>query len=260
MKLAFKVEYDGTDYSGFQRQSNATTVQEKIEYAIEKITKSKININYSGRTDAGVHAISQVFDFETDIFRDEKSWIKGLNSNLPSDINIKNVYSVPEKFHSRFSAIDRSYTYLIYNSSVKPLFFNRYCYWVSNNLDIKSLKKEADNLIGEHDFSSFRSSNCNSKNPIKIIKSIDVKKKYNFIILNITANAFLQNMMRIIVGTLIDIAKNESKNSIKEILEIKNRSFAGKTAPPTGLFFLGPSYKEIESLKTDYDLLNRIKI
>ena len=129
MKLAFTVEYDGGDFSGFQRQINAITIQEKIEDAIEVITKQKVSINYAGRTDAGVHALSQVFDFSTEINRSESDWLNGINSNLPNSIQVKDVINVPEEFHSRFMAKNRTYAYVIYNSRSKPLFFNNYAHW-----------------------------------------------------------------------------------------------------------------------------------
>ena len=135
MKIAATLEYDGTKFSGFQRQNNATTIQQHLEEALNKITNENIVINYSGRTDAGVHAISQVFDFETDISREDLNWIKGINSNLPKSIGVKKIFNVPENFDSRFSAIERKYSYVIYNSSSKPLFFDDYCYWVTNKLD-----------------------------------------------------------------------------------------------------------------------------
>ena len=126
MRLAFTLEYDGTNFSGFQRQTNAITIQEQIENAIKKVEGSDISINYSGRTDAGVHALSQVFDFETNILRDHKNWINGINSNLPKTISVKKVFEVPIDFNSRFSAKERKYSYVIYNSKNKPLFFDRF--------------------------------------------------------------------------------------------------------------------------------------
>ena len=120
MRLAFVTEYDGTNFSGFQKQKNAISVQESIEDALKEVTKKNISINYAGRTDAGVHALSQVFDFETQIERDHKNWVDGINSNLPDSILVKAVTNVADDFHSRFSALDRSYTYVIYNSKTKP--------------------------------------------------------------------------------------------------------------------------------------------
>ncbi len=254
MRLAFTLEYDGTNFSGFQRQKNAPTIQEHIEEAIKKITGSNVSINYSGRTDAGVHALSQVFDFETNIERDYQNWIDGMNSNLPRTIAVKKVFNVPNDFNSRFSATERKYSYVIYNSKNKPLFFDKFSHVVSNKLDINTMKDQLEMLNGKHDFTSFRSSNCNSKNPIKKVSYTDIQKINNFIVITISANAFLQNMVRIIVGTLIDIAKNENNLSISEIIKTNDRNSAGKTAPSKGLFFLGPTYPKslaIDSLELD---------
>ena len=241
MRLAFVTEYDGTNFSGFQKQKNAISVQEVIEDALKEITKEDISINYAGRTDAGVHALSQVFDFTTDIKRDHKNWIDGMNSNLPDSISIKSISDVPDDFHSRFSALDRSYTYVVYNSKTKPLFFDNLVHWDDNLIEFSSIQEQANMFLGSHDFTSFRSSRCSSNNPVKDIKSIEATKVNNFIFITIKANAFLHNMVRIISGTLIDIAKGEINLSIDEILLKKNRAAAGKTASAKGLFFLGPN-------------------
>ena len=260
MKLAFTLEYAGTDFSGFQSQKNALTIQYYLEEAIKKITDQETKINYSGRTDAGVHALSQVFDFETKIKRSNENWIKGINSNLPKTIAVKNIFNVSDDFDSRFSAIERRYSYVIYNSPNKPLFFDNFSYWVTNHLDINLIKTQLNMFLGEHDFSSFRSSSCNSKNPIKNISFVDVESLNNFIIITIVANAFLQNMVRIMVGTLIDIAKNEKNMSISDIIDKKDRAYAGKTAPAHGLFFLGPKYKDKFNIDTfELNILDRLK-
>lgn len=260
MKIAATLEYDGTKFSGFQRQNNAITIQQHLEEALNKITSENIVINYSGRTDAGVHAISQVFDFETNISREDSSWIKGINSNLPRSIGVKKIFNVPNNFDSRFSAIERKYSYVIYNSMSKPLFFDDYCHWITNKLDKALLLDQLNMFLGAHDFSSFRSSNCNSRNPVKTIHNVDLKTYENFIIITVTANAFLQNMVRIMIGTLIDIAKYENDFSVKDILKKNDRSFAGKTAPAKGLFFLGPKYNEINTQTMENNLLDRFKI
>ena len=261
MKLAFTVEYDGTDFSGFQRQKNAITIQEQLEIAIMEITGNPISINYSGRTDAGVHALSQVFDFETNLKREDNNWIKGINSNLPNTISVKEIHNVPDSFNSRFSAINRNYSYVIYNSSSKQLFFDKYSHRVSNTLDIEEMSRQIKMFIGEHDFSSFRSSSCNSMNPIKKVFKAEVKTFNKFIIISISANAILQNMVRIMVGTILDISKNENNLSVSEIIEKKDRSFAGKTLPASGLFFLGPSYDSKLKIQSPVkNLLDRFKI
>ena len=242
MRLAFTLEYDGTDFSGFQLQKNAITIQEHLEKAIKEITATDIKINYSGRTDAGVHAISQVFDFETEIKRDDNSWIRGINSNLPKSIAVKNIFHVPTDFNSRFSALERRYAYVIYNSTNKPLFFDKFSHWITNEIDLDEMKIQLEMFLGEHNFTSFRSSSCNAKNPRKKITNVEILNRNKFIFITITANAFLQNMMRIICGTLLDISKKELKDSLSDIIHAKDRKKAGKTLGPQGLFFLGPEY------------------
>ena len=259
MQIKICIQYKGTEYVGWQRQKNGLSIQEILEKKLKKILKENISLVGSGRTDAGVHALSQVFDFQTEINRDNSSWIKGINSNLPKSIAVKNIFEVPNNFDSRFSAIKRSYAYVIYNSKNKPLFFENYCYWVSNKLDISKMENQLSMFLGKHDFSSFRSTNCNSKNPVKTIDNISLEKKGNFIILNVAANAFLQNMVRIMIGTIIDIAKAENNLSIKDILEKCDRNFAGRTAPAKGLFFLGPQYNDLKQNTMETDLLDRLK-
>ena len=154
MRLAFTLEYDGTSFSGFQSQKNVPTIQDSVEEALKKITNQNCRINYSGRTDAGVHALSQVCDFETTVKRNDKDWINGINSNLPSTISVKDIFKVPDTFNSRFSAIERKYAYIIYNSKNKPLFLERNTYWVRNSLDIDLMKEQLQSFKGEKDFSS----------------------------------------------------------------------------------------------------------
>ena len=260
MKLVFTTEYNGTNFSGFQRQKNAVSIQQSLEEAIKKITKEDISINYAGRTDAGVHALCQVFDFETNIKRSDNNWIDGLNSNLPDSISIKSISKVSDDFHSRFSAVERSYTYVIYNSRSKPLFFDNCSHWDNNNLDINALNQQAKMFIGKHDFTSFRSSSCSSKNPIKSIRDIEIEHHDKFIFISIHANAFLHNMVRIMVGTLLDIAKGEINLSVEEILSKHDRSYAGKTVSAKGLFFLGPKYDLKFNIQSPTEhLLDRFK-
>ena len=250
MKLAALIQYKGTDYSGFQRQNNAPSIQEAIEDALHIITQEDCKINYAGRTDAGVHALSQAFDFTTNIERDCEDWIKGLNSNLPNSLLVTQIIKVDDDFHSRFSAVARSYTYCIYNSNKKPIFFADYVHWEKRKIDITKIQDQIMAFKGEHDFSAFRSSNCNSKNPTKNISEINLSIKDNYIFLNITANAFLQNMVRIIAGTLVDIGKGENTNSVKDIIISKDRTQAGRTLSSQGLFFLGPHYDQSVHLNT----------
>ena len=171
------------------------------------------------------------------------------------------ITEVPDDFHSRFSALERSYTYVVYNSRSKPLFFGNSVHWDNNHIDINILKEQSKMFLGTHDFSSFRSSSCNSKNPVKNIKNIDIEIYENFIFITIKANAFLHNMVRIMVGTLLDIAKGEISSSIEEILSKQDRTFAGKTASAKGLFFLGPRYDLKFNIPSPTEhLMNRFKL
>ena len=170
------------------------------------------------------------------------------------------MFEVSDDFHSRFSAVERSYTYVIYNSRSKPLFFDNCSHWDNNNLDIDVLSQQAKMFIGKHDFTSFRSSSCSSKNPIKSIRDIEIEHHDKFIFISIHANAFLHNMVRIMVGTLLDIAKGEINLSVEEILSKHDRSYAGKTVSAKGLFFLGPKYDlKFNILSPTEHLLDRFK-
>ena len=258
MKLAFKIQYKGTNYSGFQSQKNANSIQAEILKAFENISVKDIQMNFSGRTDKGVHALGQIFDVTVSQDRSDMQWISGLNSNLPPDIAIVNIDRVKDSFHSRFDAIDRTYSYLIFNSRSRNVLLDDFYFWEQENLDIEKMIKQSKYLIGKHDFSSFRSSSCGSKNPIRNIKKIKIKKLGNIIEIKIIANAFLQNMVRILVGTLLDIGKGHLKMPIKDILESKDRKNAGITIDPRGLIFLGADYGSITRLKPEMSPLVKI--
>tara|TARA_B100000963_G_scaffold79496_1_gene67664 strand:+ start:1262 stop:2038 length:777 start_codon:yes stop_codon:yes gene_type:complete len=258
LKLAFKIQYKGTNYSGFQSQKNANSIQAEILKAFENISVKDIQMNFSGRTDKGVHALGQIFDVTVSQDRSDMQWISGLNSNLPPDIAIVNIDRVKDSFHSRFDAIDRTYSYLIFNSRSRNVLLDDFYFWEQENLDIEKMIKQSKYLIGKHDFSSFRSSSCGSKNPIRNIKKIKIKKLGNIIEIKIIANAFLQNMVRILVGTLLDIGKGHLKMPIKDILESKDRKNAGITIDPRGLIFLGADYGSITRLKPEMSPLVKI--
>ena len=207
--------------------------------------------SYSGRTDKGVHALGQVFDVVVSQDRSDMQWINGLNSNLPNDISVVDLERVEDSFHSRFDAIDRTYSYLIFNSPSRNVLLDDFYYWEQAELDINKMNEESKYLIGKHDFTSFRSLSCGSNNPERNIKKIEINKLGNIVEIKITANAFLQNMVRIIVGTLLEIGKYQIKIPLKEILESKDRNNAGTTVNPRGLIFLGPSYENITKLKPE---------
>ena len=258
MKLAFKIQYKGTNYSGFQSQKNANSIQDELIRAFKQISIDNLQMNYSGRTDKGVHALGQVFDIVVSQDRSDMQWINGLNSNLPNDISVVDVDRVEDTFHSRFDAIDRTYSYLIFNSPSRNVLLDDFYYWEQSDLDIGKMNEESQCLFGKHNFSSFRSLSCGSNNPERDIKKIEINKLGNIIEIKITANAFLQNMVRIIVGTLLEIGKDQIKTSIREILESKDRNSAGITINPRGLIFLGPNYENITRLNPAKSPLIRI--
>lgn len=258
MKLAFKIQYKGTDYSGFQSQKNAISIQDELVKAFNNISIKDLQMNYSGRTDKGVHALGQIFDVIVNEDRTDMQWINGLNSNLPPDIAIVNIDRVEDSFHSRFDAIDRTYSYLIFNGKSRNVLLDDFYLWEQSDLDIKKMIEQSRFLIGKHDFSSFRSLSCGSKNAERNIKKIEINEFGNIIEIRIVANAFLQNMVRIIVGTLLEIGKNQIKMPLKDILESKDRKNAGITINPRGLIFLGANYGNITKLKSEKSPLLRV--
>jgi tRNA pseudouridine38-40 synthase len=252
-----QVEYEGTHYHGFQSQRNTKkTVQYHLEEALGKVGNEKIGIVCSGRTDTGVHALNQVIHFDTKSKRSSDSWVKGGNRYLPSDITIKKVFKVNDSFHARFSATSRTYVYLIRNSKTPGGIDSMRSLWCSDSLDEKKMNSAAKKLLGEKDFSSFRAAGCQSKSSKRKISFAEVTRANKYIMIRITANAFMLNMMRIIVGTLINVGKKEiSIMDFTQIIKAKNRRLAGKTVSPSGLYFIGPSYDDVEYLQDDIEII-----
>ena len=245
-RIAIGVEYEGTAYKGFQKQkSTSETIQGLIDKALSQVADEKIKSVCSGRTDAGVHAFCQTIHFDTTSSRENKAWVQGGNSLLPKDIRFIWAQKVNNNFHSRFSAISRTYRYIIRNSSF-PSALNRSRHlWIKEDLDLQSMRRASSYLIGDRDFTSFRSSSCQSKTSFRNIYSIKIKKKGELVLIDITANAFLFNMVRIIVGTLLEVGRKKiTPKKVKLILDAKDRKLSGKTASPEGLYFVGTSYEE----------------
>ena len=245
-RIAIGVEYEGTAYKGFQKQESTTkTVQGCIDKALSKVADHKIYTICSGRTDAGVHAYCQTIHFDTASFRENKAWIQGGNSFLPKDIRFIWAQKVNNNFHSRFSAISRTYRYIIRNSYFPSALNRNRHLWVKESLDIRNMRRASSYLIGERDFTSFRSTSCQSKTPFRNIYSIKIQKNDELILIDIIANAFLLNMVRIIVGTLLDVGRKKIvPKKVKLILNAKDRKLASKTSSPEGLYFVGTNYLE----------------
>ncbi|MFA4910370.1 MAG: tRNA pseudouridine(38-40) synthase TruA [Desulfobacteria bacterium] len=238
------IEYDGTNYHGWQIQPNATSIQEIIEDRLKKITQEEIRLIAAGRTDAGVHAVEQVANFSTNSQLDINNIQRGLNSLLPPDIAIKEISEAEQDFHSRYSAKSKIYRYVILNRRFPSPLYRNFSWFIPFKLDIKEMKSAVQCLIGEHDFSSFKASGCNSHNPIRELYGISLDKDpKGFIIFEIEANAFLKQMVRNIVGTMVDVGKGKiGVSEFEDIFLSKDRKKAGITAPPQGLFLVKIKY------------------
>ena len=243
-RVALGIEYDGSEYYGFQKQkSTEQTIQGNLENSISKVANHSIKTFCSGRTDAGVHAFMQVVHFDTESRRSTREWVRGINSYLPHDIKVLWSKELDETFHARYSATHRSYLYRILNNQTPSALWSKRSLFVPQKLDIRAMRAASKYLIGEHDFSSFRGSGCQSNSPVRTIEEIKITNKNNFITFELRANAFLLHMVRIIIGTLLMVGKREIKPvEMKNILNEKDRRISGKTVSSSGLYFLGPKY------------------
>ncbi len=237
------IQYDGTNYAGWQIQSNAVTIQQKITEAIEVITKEKVNLIGSGRTDSGVHALGQAANFRTEKELDAYKFLYSLNSILPNDISITGMKKVNDEFHARFDAKSRSYIYIF--SHHKSPFFEKYSYFYPpiTKLNLHSLNKLSRALLGEHDFTSFSRKNSEIEDKTCTVKEIHWRRNREQTIFYITANRFLHGMVRTIVGTLLYAAeKNFNEEYLLKLFELKDRTEAEESVPAKGLFLFKVRY------------------
>ena len=245
--IKLTIEYEGTQYCGWQRQKGFLSIQEILEEKISQITQEKIKLIGSGRTDAGVHALGQVANFKTHSNIPLIKLPLILNHLLPLDIRIKKAERVDNSFHARYSAVSKIYNYYILNyhknEYCPPLFLRNYVYCIYGKISLEKIKKAITFLHGEHDFSSFACSGTNIKNKVRTIKEITVNKKGNIICFHFQANAFLYKMVRTIVGTLLEVGYGKIDYlGVKKILEARDRKMAGKVIPAKGLFLMQVKY------------------
>jgi tRNA pseudouridine38-40 synthase len=244
-KYAIGVEYDGIAYSGWQRQKHASSIQQHIEDAISFVANHPAQLVCAGRTDAGVHAIEQIAHFESDARRDNRAWLLGSNCRLPRDIRLKWIIPVEPEFHARYSAVARSYRYIILNSDVPSALFHGKVSWEYRPLDHENMHQAAQILLGEHDFSAFRAVGCQAKSSNRNIHEISLARRGDLIYLDIKANAFLYHMVRNIAGSLIAVGTGEKSDEwLNEVLLSKNRNYADVTAPAAGLYFVRAHYAD----------------
>jgi tRNA pseudouridine38-40 synthase len=241
------VQYDGASWQGWQTQLNGLTVQDKLELALGKFTQHEISTSCAGRTDAGVHAIEQVVHFDTVLDRDMQSWVRGLNTFLPPSIAVRwateVANDVDENFHARFSARSRTYQYVLYNNQVRSPLLEGKAGWVFRTLDVDKMRLAAAHLLGEHDFSSFRSVQCQAKSPVKTMYAIKIEQRGDLIMFTVHANAFLHHMVRNIIGSLIYVGNGTQPSAwLDELLEAQDRKIAAPTFMADGLYLAKIDY------------------
>lgn len=246
VRIKCKLAYDGSQFFGYQIQPDKRTVQGEFEKALEKLHKGvKIPIVASGRTDAGVHAKGQVIHFDSNLSIPCEKWPLVLNSLLPDDMSVIDAKFVSSDFHARFDVAGKEYRYFVYRSNIRDPFKRFYAYQYSYSLDIEAIKRAASYLIGRHDFTSFCSAKTETEDRIREIKEIEIIEDKDMLIFRFVGNGFLYNMVRIMVGTLLDVGRGQlHPDDISSILSKKDRTFAGKTAPPQGLYLWEVYYKK----------------
>lgn len=254
MRIVAGIEYNGNKFHGWQSQDDVITIQTTLEHALSKVANDPIKIFCAGRTDRGVHATNQVIHFDTQVDRKESAWLLGANTYLPGAISIQWVKTMPdEDFHARFSALSRRYQYLIYNHTVRSSLFCGTTTWVNHPLNEHEMQKAAQCLLGEHDFSSFRSAQCQSRTAFRHIYTINITRVGKLVVMDIVANSFLHHMVRNIAGVLIEIGQGRRDYPwCQEVLLAKDRTYGGKTAAPSGLYLTGVRYADKYELPCDF--------
>ncbi len=244
MRYALGVEYDGSAYCGWQRQPDRLSIQEVLESALSGIACESVEAIAAGRTDRGVHACSQVIHFDTLAQRPLSAWVRGVNALLPTSIAVLWAHRVPEEFHARFSAHSRSYQYLLLNHPVRTALMAGKMGWYHHQLDLDQMRQGAQFLLGRQDFSAFRAAECQAKTPLKTLFQVEVTQDGSVFKFSFTADAFLQHMVRNMVGALVSIGAGREKPSwIQELLKSRNRTFAAPTFSPDGLYLTGVGYE-----------------
>ncbi len=241
--IRLTIEYDGKCYNGWQKQPDKLNIQGEIERAIFNITKEEVDLIGSGRTDAGVHALGQIANFKTNSNMPIEKMAIAINSQLKNSIIIKKAEEVDERFHSRYNAKQKTYRYVINNSEYGTAIYRNLQYCFPIKLDEEKMKEAAKYFEGEHDFKAFKSSGTSGKNSVRTIYKAEVRKEGDNIIIELTGNGFLYNMVRIISGTLLDVGLGKIKpEEIPEIIESKDRQRAGRTLPAHGLYLVQVVY------------------
>ena len=243
-RIAAGIEYCGVHYCGWQYQTNADSVQARVEAAISQVADEPIRVIAAGRTDTGVHGIGQVIHFDTHNERDRCAWLRGVNVHLPDDISLLWTQPVADDFHARFGALERSYRYVILNREVSPSWLHGRVAWQHAPLSVAPMQQAAEALLGRHDFSAFRAAACQAKSPLREVREVSIQQHGAWIWMDIRADGFLHHMVRNIAGTLMRIgAGREMPQWAGQLLASCDRTRAGKTAPAAGLYFTAVQYE-----------------
>jgi len=253
MRIALGVEYDGSHFHGWQAQKDGVrTVQSVVEQALGKVANHPLRVVCAGRTDTGVHGTGQVIHFDSPSIRTPRNWVLGANVNMPADVSVTWAEPVAEDFHARFSATGRHYRYLILNRMTRSALLAKRATWIHKPLDVEPMQEAGQALLGRHDFSSYRALQCQAKSPVRTLRTLSVSRMGEQIELRVSADAFLHHMIRNIAGVLIAIGAGEQPISwAREVLELRDRTLGGVTAPPDGLYFERVEYPQEFGLVRD---------
>ncbi|BBO27263.1 tRNA pseudouridine synthase A [Alteromonas sp. I4] len=244
-RIALGIEYDGAQHYGWQRQREVPSVQEHLEKALSTVANTPIEVQCAGRTDAGVHATGQVVHFDCDAVRPLKAWTMGVNANLPSSVAVKWCVHVSDDFNARFSATGRRYRYVIYNHKMRPAILEQGITHIHRPLNEQLMHEAAQALLGEQDFSAFRAALCQSKTPFRNVTNVTVSRHGAFVVVDISANAFLHHMVRNIVGSLVEIGSgHQPVDWIATLLAGRDRTLSAATAKPNGLYLVKVDYPD----------------
>ncbi len=243
MKIAIGIEYDGSQFHGWQAQPSGNTVQDQLEGALASVAGEPIRIAAAGRTDTGVHAMAQVAHFETSAVRPVSAWVRGVNALLPNAVAVQWAEPVADAFHARYSALSRTYRYVLYNHPVRPALLHGKVGWFHQQLDLDAMRTAVAHLVGQHDFSAFRSSECQAKTPVRSLSVCEIDQGGAFLRFKFCANGFLHHMVRNIVGCLVFVGKGKHPPQwLAEVLAGRDRRVAAPTFSPDGLYLAAVEY------------------
>lgn len=255
-RIVLGVQYDGSPWQGWQSQVHGLTVQDRLQSALQSFLQETVTVHCAGRTDSGVHALEQVVHLDTALTRDRASWVRGVNAFLPPSIAVRWAEQVNPEFHARRTAVKRTYQYVLYNHPVRSPLLTGKAGWFFRPLSLEKMQEAANYLLGEHDFSAFRASQCQALTPVKTMHTLSIAQRGDFFIFNLCANAFLHHMVRNIVGSLVYVGKGACPPEwMRDILLLADRKNAAPTFMPDGLYLSKVSYPEQWNLPQEASFL-----